>query len=169
LSKQAVHTLVIRETIIQLTTLVNFTLPANLKAAVNVSVVAGILSQERAQAMSSRGRNVDSRGGQPYSAAALSLVYHPAHPYVPTLRADVRRFKARCSQVLTHHRPQQSSLDSILFITYMPKAQEEEEEEKSDWLIKNEVFYYKRTSISGTKKAQITFPLRHLFALKVVK
>jgi hypothetical protein len=50
----------------------------------------------------------------------------------------------------------------------MPKAQEEEEEEKSDWLIKNEVFYYKRTSISGTKKAQITFPLRHFFPLKVV-
>ena len=35
-------------------------------------------------------------GGQPYSAAALSLVFHPAHPHVPTLRADVRRFEARC-------------------------------------------------------------------------
>jgi hypothetical protein len=29
--------------------------------------------------------------------------------------------------------------------------------------------YYRRTSISGTKKAQITFPLRHFFPLKVVK
>jgi hypothetical protein len=28
---------------------------------------------------------------------------------------------------------------------------------------------YRRTSMSGTKKAQITFPLRHLFPLKVVK
>jgi hypothetical protein len=28
---------------------------------------------------------------------------------------------------------------------------------------------YRRTSISGTKKAQITFPFRHLFPLKVVK
>jgi hypothetical protein len=28
---------------------------------------------------------------------------------------------------------------------------------------------YRRTSISGTKKAQITFPLRHFFPLKVVK
>jgi hypothetical protein len=28
---------------------------------------------------------------------------------------------------------------------------------------------YRRTSISGTKKAQITFPLRHFSPLKVVK
>lgn len=32
-------------------------------------------------------------GGQGYSAAALSLVFHSAHPFVPTLRADIRRFK----------------------------------------------------------------------------
>jgi hypothetical protein len=31
------------------------------------------------------------------------------------------------------------------------------------------VFAYRRTSISGTKKAQITFPFRHFFPLKVVK
>jgi hypothetical protein len=30
-------------------------------------------------------------------------------------------------------------------------------------------FQYRRTSISGTKKAQITFPLRHFFPIKVVK
>jgi hypothetical protein len=29
-------------------------------------------------------------------------------------------------------------------------------------------FLYRRTSISGTKKAEITFPLRHFFPLKVV-
>jgi hypothetical protein len=28
---------------------------------------------------------------------------------------------------------------------------------------------YRRTSISGTKNAQIIFPLRHFFPLKVVK
>jgi hypothetical protein len=33
-------------------------------------------------------------------------------------------------------------------------------------MMKNEC---RRTSISGTKKAQITFPLKHFFPLKVVK
>jgi coproporphyrinogen III oxidase len=46
------------------------------------------------QAMSSRGRTeVDPKGGQPYAAAAMSLVFHSAHPLVPTLRADVRLFQ----------------------------------------------------------------------------
>ena len=64
----------------------------NLQAAVNVSIIHGSLSPERAQAMSSRGRQIDQAGGQPYSAAALSLVFHPLHPFVPTLRADIRCF-----------------------------------------------------------------------------
>ncbi|GLI64122.1 hypothetical protein VaNZ11_007297 [Volvox africanus] len=64
------------------------------KAAANISVVRGTLSAQRAQAMSSRGRsNIDPRGGQPYAAAAMSLVFHSAHPYIPTLRADVRLFQ----------------------------------------------------------------------------
>lgn len=64
------------------------------KAAANVSVIRGVLSASRAQAMSSRGRpEIDPAGGQPYRAAALSLVFHAAHPYVPTLRADVRLFE----------------------------------------------------------------------------
>lgn len=64
------------------------------KAAVNISVIEGVLSPERAQAMSSRGREgIDPSGGQPYSAAALSLVFHSAHPFIPTLRADVRLFE----------------------------------------------------------------------------
>jgi coproporphyrinogen III oxidase len=64
------------------------------KAAANISVVRGTLSPARAQAMSSRGRStIDPAGGQPYSAAALSLVFHSAHPLVPTLRADVRLFQ----------------------------------------------------------------------------
>lgn len=48
------------------------------------------------QAMSSRGRSeIDPKGGQPYAAAAMSLVFHSAHPLVPTLRADVRLFQVR--------------------------------------------------------------------------
>ncbi|KAI3436148.1 hypothetical protein D9Q98_002205 [Chlorella vulgaris] len=64
------------------------------KAAANISVVAGVLSPERARAMSSRGRAaIDPAGGQGYSAAAMSLVFHSAHPLIPTLRADVRLFE----------------------------------------------------------------------------
>ncbi|CAD7697588.1 unnamed protein product [Ostreobium quekettii] len=65
------------------------------KGAVNVSLVRGVLTAERAAAMSSRGRpGVDPAGGQEYAAESLSLVFHPRHPMVPTLRADVRRFRA---------------------------------------------------------------------------
>jgi coproporphyrinogen III oxidase len=61
------------------------------QAAANVSVVRGSLTEQRAKAMSARGRPVEA--GTPYSAAALSLVFHPASPLVPTLRADVRLFQ----------------------------------------------------------------------------
>ncbi len=61
------------------------------QAAANVSIIRGALSEQRAAAMSSRGRPVDT--GTPYSAAALSLVFHAASPLVPTLRADVRLFQ----------------------------------------------------------------------------
>ena len=64
------------------------------KGAVNISIVSGVLTPERARAMSSRGRDcIDPDGGQPYSAAAMSLVFHSAHPFIPTLRADVRLFE----------------------------------------------------------------------------
>ena len=64
------------------------------KGAVNVSVVGGVLSPERAQTMSSRGRgSIDPAGGQQYTAAAVSLVFHAANPFVPTLRGDVRVFE----------------------------------------------------------------------------
>ena len=57
------------------------------KAAANVSIIRGVLTPERAKAMSSRGRDcVDPAGGQPYSAAALSVVIHPKSPMVPTFR-----------------------------------------------------------------------------------
>eukprot|EP00210_Caulerpa_lentillifera_P006078 g5807.t1 len=62
------------------------------KAAVNVSIIRGTLTPNRAATMSDRGRNVNPKGGQKYSAAALSLVFHPIHPFIPTLRADIRRF-----------------------------------------------------------------------------
>ena len=61
-----------------------------------MSVVRGVLSPERAAAMSSRGRaEIDMAGGQDYSAVAMSLVFHSGHPFVPTLRADVRLFEVR--------------------------------------------------------------------------
>ncbi|GAB4821725.1 hypothetical protein N2152v2_008771 [Parachlorella kessleri] len=64
------------------------------KGAVNISVLSGVLTPDRAKAMSSRGRlGIDSGGGQPYSAAAMSLVFHSAHPLIPTLRADIRLFE----------------------------------------------------------------------------
>eukprot|EP00192_Tetraselmis_astigmatica_P013206 CAMPEP_0117658452 /NCGR_PEP_ID=MMETSP0804-20121206/5871_1 /TAXON_ID=1074897 /ORGANISM="Tetraselmis astigmatica, Strain CCMP880" /LENGTH=325 /DNA_ID=CAMNT_0005464973 /DNA_START=84 /DNA_END=1058 /DNA_ORIENTATION=- len=63
------------------------------KAASNVSIISGVLTPTRAAAMSSRGRDIDPSGGQPYSAMAMSLVFHPRSPWVPTLRADVRVFE----------------------------------------------------------------------------
>lgn len=71
---------------------------ASTQGAVNITVVNGTLSPQRAAAMSERGRVIDAAGGQPYAAAAMSLVLHPAHPLVPTLRGDVRVFSVggRC-------------------------------------------------------------------------
>lgn len=60
------------------------------KAGVNVSVVQGVLSESRANAMRSRGR--DCQPGMIYSAAALSFVCHAQSPFIPTLRGDVRIF-----------------------------------------------------------------------------
>lgn len=65
------------------------------QAAASTTFVQGVLSPQRAKAMSARGRSINQEGGQRYSAAALSLVFHPAHPLIPTLRADVRRFEVR--------------------------------------------------------------------------
>lgn len=64
--------------------------------------------------MSSRGREaVDPKGGQRYEAAAMSLVFHTRHPMVPTLRADVRLFKAR-PHTTPHSRSGSSSLSVSL-------------------------------------------------------
>ena len=59
------------------------------KAAASVSVVAGTLSPGRAAAKAARG-SPPLPPGTPYAAAALSIVFHPASPHVPTLRGDVR-------------------------------------------------------------------------------
>ena len=65
------------------------------QAAASTTFVQGVLTPQRAKAMSARGRSINQEGGQRYSAAALSLVFHTAHPLIPTLRADVRRFEVR--------------------------------------------------------------------------
>lgn len=61
------------------------------KGAVNVSIVHGQLSEARAKAMSVRRQGLET--GCHYFAGALSLVFHPQNPYVPTFRADVRYFE----------------------------------------------------------------------------
>lgn len=66
------------------------------KAGVNVSVVEGILSQERANSLASRGRD-DIQAGASYRAAALSFVLHTQSPHLPTLRGDVRVFASGSS------------------------------------------------------------------------
>lgn len=63
------------------------------KAGVNVSLIEGILSEERAKSMTSRGRVVAE--GAPYRAAALSFVLHAQSPFIPTLRGDVRIFATK--------------------------------------------------------------------------
>lgn len=55
------------------------------------------------KAMSSRGRaNIDPQGGQSYSAAAMSLVFHTASPLVPTFRADVRYLEVSICEFRVH-------------------------------------------------------------------
>ncbi|CAI5462348.1 unnamed protein product [Closterium sp. Yama58-4] len=62
------------------------------KAAANVSIVRGQLTEARAKAMSARqGRQLAAGAG--YFAGALSLVFHSAHPLIPTFRSDIRYFQ----------------------------------------------------------------------------
>lgn len=60
------------------------------KGGVSLTLAQGVLSEQRAAAMRTRGRAVEA--GLPYSAAALSLVLHAKSPFVPTFRSDVRLF-----------------------------------------------------------------------------
>lgn len=60
------------------------------KAGVNISIVHGHLSEERAKSLIRKGKQCTA--GSPYSASALSFVLHAQSPFVPTLRGDVRVF-----------------------------------------------------------------------------
>jgi coproporphyrinogen III oxidase len=60
------------------------------KAGVNISLVHGRLTEERAQAMQTRGRICEA--GSEFQAAALSFVLHAQSPFIPTLRGDIRVF-----------------------------------------------------------------------------
>lgn len=60
------------------------------KGGVMTTFAKGTLSEQRAAAMTARGRSVIS--GQAYHAAALSIVLHAKSPLVPTFRSDVRLF-----------------------------------------------------------------------------
>lgn len=62
------------------------------KGAASVSIIHGRLTEERAKAMSARS-GTETKAGQAYNAAALSLVFHSRSPLVPTFRADVRYFE----------------------------------------------------------------------------
>ncbi|CAI5520594.1 unnamed protein product [Closterium sp. Naga37s-1] len=69
------------------------------KAAANVSIVRGQLTAARAKAMSARqGRQLAEGTG--YFAGALSLVFHSAHPLIPTFRSDIRYFQVSCHPLL---------------------------------------------------------------------
>lgn len=64
------------------------------KGAVSTTITRGILSPERAQAISSRrSLGTESLINSTYHAAALSLVLHSKSPMVPTFRADIRYFE----------------------------------------------------------------------------
>jgi coproporphyrinogen III oxidase len=54
----------------------------------------GILTEERAKTIKARQEtSINMKGGDTYSAAALSIVLHSRNPMVPTFRSDVRIFE----------------------------------------------------------------------------
>lgn len=70
------------------------------KGACSITVIRnGILTSERAAAISGRQQQQQTvvRGGDSYSAAALSMVLHSRNPHVPTFRSDVRIFLVQSS------------------------------------------------------------------------
>ncbi|KAJ8610173.1 hypothetical protein CTAYLR_008730 [Chrysophaeum taylorii] len=60
------------------------------KGGISTTFAVGVLSEERASAMRTRGRVVEA--GNEYAATALSVVLHSRSPFVPTFRADARLF-----------------------------------------------------------------------------
>jgi coproporphyrinogen III oxidase len=70
------------------------------KGACSLTLIRrGVLSAERAAAIRSRqGEGNDViQGGDSYSAAALSIVFHSRSPFIPTFRSDVRIFLVESS------------------------------------------------------------------------
>ncbi|PKK32852.1 coproporphyrinogen oxidase [Columba livia] len=64
------------------------------KAGVNVSVVFGILSEEAARQMRSRGKSLKAKDGKlPFCAMGVSSVIHPKNPHVPTMHFNYRYFE----------------------------------------------------------------------------
>jgi coproporphyrinogen III oxidase len=64
------------------------------KGAVSTTITKGVLSHERAQAISSRKQfDANALVNSTYYAAALSLVLHSKSPMIPTFRADIRYFE----------------------------------------------------------------------------
>ena len=65
------------------------------KAGVSTTFATGILSKQRAEAISGRTgkKDIEAMVGTKYYAAALSLVLHSKSPMVPTFRSDVRYFE----------------------------------------------------------------------------
>ena len=64
------------------------------KGGASTTIVTGILSKERAEAISSRDKSISGiEEGCKYYASALSLVLHSRSPLVPTFRSDVRYFE----------------------------------------------------------------------------
>ncbi|OSX81372.1 hypothetical protein BU14_0022s0092 [Porphyra umbilicalis] len=67
-------------------------LAAHLGAAAAAAGDGGAAAATAATAAAAAAAAGPAAAPTPYTAAALSLVVHPAHPHVPTLRADVRVF-----------------------------------------------------------------------------
>ncbi|KAK1214359.1 HEM6 protein, partial [Pygoscelis papua] len=64
------------------------------KAGVNVSVVFGLLSEEAARQMRSRGKSLKAKDGKlPFCAMGVSSVIHPKNPHVPTMHFNYRYFE----------------------------------------------------------------------------
>lgn len=64
------------------------------RAAVNVSVVKGVLPAEAVQAMRSRGKTSIPSGKElPFFACGISSVVHPRNPNVPTVHFNYRFFE----------------------------------------------------------------------------
>ncbi|XP_063275959.1 oxygen-dependent coproporphyrinogen-III oxidase, mitochondrial-like [Prinia subflava] len=64
------------------------------KAGVNVSVLSGLLPEEAARQMRSRGKTLKAKDGKlPFCAMAVSSIIHPKNPHVPIADFNYRYFE----------------------------------------------------------------------------